>query len=259
MSEIVHITRHLNDFIDWSVYGEIGIIVLNNPPQNYLPKPEFISPDILDREILATDIKGIIIQGKGRHFSAGADLTELRKLAKDSYQLKKEMTLGKDLLFYLDQLQIPVISAVSGACFGGGLEIALTSPMIFCAESSLFAFPEINSDIMPGLGGTIRLSKKIGISESMIMMLSGDVIDANTAYSLKLIDKILPTKELMNYSLTLMQKMVSSKSLKVINHIVKSLKNSQILSFQQAMKEETNLFCDLAVDKISRNKDIQSE
>lgn len=259
MSEIVHITRHLNDFIDWSVNGEIGIMILNNPPQNYIPAPEFISPAILEKEISSAEIKGIIIQGKGRHFSAGADLGELRKLAKDYFHLQNEMTHGKDLLDYIDQLQIPVISAVSGACFGGGLEIALSTHMIFCTESSLFAFPEINSDLMPGFGGTIRLSRRIGIPESMVMMLSGDIIDAPTALSLKMVDRILPNKEVMDFSLKLIQKMVSGKSIKVINHIVKSLKNSQTLSFQQAMKEETKLFCDLAVDKILRNKNFQGE
>ena len=259
MSEINALAKPLNEYVDWIVTDEIGIITLNNPPQNYLKNPAFISPQILENEIFSSAVKGIIIVGKGRHFSAGADLIELKKMAKDPDWLSQEMTIGKNLLEFIEKLTIPVISAVSGACFGGGLEIALASHLIVCSETSLFAFPEVNHNIMPGLGGTVRLSRRIGMPESMIMLLSGDVIDASTALNLNIVDRIFPSTEVFDQAKILMNKMISGKSIKVINHIVKALKNSQELSFCEAMQEETRMFCDLAIDEILRNKHVADD
>jgi enoyl-CoA hydratase/carnithine racemase len=259
MSETILLTKQLNEFVEWAVVEEIGIITLNNPPQNYLVTPDFISVDLLEKEIRNSSIKGIIFEGKGRHFSAGADLKELRKLAGDPIRLQKDMTKGKELLEYIDQLPIPVISAIRGVCLGGGLEIALASHIILCAETSLFAFPEVNYNLMPGLGGSFRLSRRIGIPESLTILLSGDIIDAPTAFSLKLVDQVLPASEVKSQALNLMKKMVTGKLIKVINNIVRSIKNSQTMSLQQAMKEETTMFCDLAVDEINRNKSLKSE
>ncbi|MFH0866195.1 MAG: enoyl-CoA hydratase/isomerase family protein [Bacteroidota bacterium] len=256
MSEIIPVSKQLNEHVNWTVVDETGIIMLNNPPQNYLMAPAFVLPDILEKEILSAGVKGIIIKGKGRHFSAGASLDELRKFAVDSVCLQNEMIFGKDLLDYIDHLPIPVISAVSGACFGGGLEIALASHLIVCAETSLFAFPEVNYNLMPGLGGTVRLSRRINVPESMAMMLSGDVVDARTALALKLVDRVVPANEVFDHALGMMHKMISGRSMKVINYIVKAIKNSQDMSFQQAMKEETRMFCDLAADEIFRNKNL---
>jgi len=254
MSEITNIIKHLSPHVEWTVIDEIGIISLNNPPQNYLEKPAIVQIDTLKNEIELSKVKGIIKVGKGRHFSAGANMKELKELASNSEVLKSEMMLGKEILNYIENLYIPVISVVKGACFGGGLEIALASHIIICAENALFAFPEVNYDIMPGLGGTVRLPRKIGVAKSLEIMLSGDIVDAQTAHTIKLADKVLPVNEVFEYSVNLMRKMTSDRSLKVINYIVKSLQNSRELTFQQAMHEETRMFSDLAVDEIFRNK-----
>lgn len=259
MSEISTVNMPFNEYVEWSVQDETGILTLNNPPQNYLVKPAFVSQALLEKEVSSSGIKGIIIHGKGRHFSAGADIDELKKMANSQDLLQQEMSLGKDLLNYIEQLPIPVISAVRGACFGGGLEIALASHIIICAETSLFAFPEINAGIMTGLGGTLRLSRRTGIPEAMVVMLSGDIVDAETALSLKIVDRVVTAKEVFDTAFGLMKKMISGRKVKVINSIVRSINNSRNLSLEQAMHEETRMFCALAVDEIFRNKEEENE
>lgn len=128
--------------ITWEVDGSLGILTLNNPPENYLINPEFVSIDQL-KSWLKENIKGLIITGAGRHFSGGADLNNLMELAKNENELFTNLSKGNDLLNYIDDLEIPVVAAISGVCFGGGLEIALSCDIRICTERSMFAFPEI--------------------------------------------------------------------------------------------------------------------
>ena len=129
------------DIADFEITDEIGILKLNNPPQNYLIEPAFADLEKLQRWLNA-DLKGLIITGAGRHFSAGADMLHLKEMAANTGALEKKMTAGNQLLNFIYDLDIPTIAAIKGVCFGGGLEIALSCQIRFCNSKALFAFPE---------------------------------------------------------------------------------------------------------------------
>jgi len=234
------------DIADFKITDEIGILKLNNPPQNYLIEPAFADLEKLQR-CLNDDIKGLIITGTGRHFSAGADMSHLKEMAANGGALEKKMTAGNRLLNFIYNLDIPTIAAIKGVCFVGGLEIALSCQIRFCNSKALFAFPEVNHGLIPGLGGIVRASHLIGNAALLQMALGGDVMDAGKALEIKLVDAIIETEEVENYAIKMMKKMVEDRSPEVIHAIMQAIRNSEKMTMEEAIAEETKLFCKLAL------------
>ena len=160
----------------------------------------------------------------------------------------------KELLGYLQDLDIPVAAAISGVCFGGGLEIALACHMRICSENALFAFPETNLGLMPGLGGTFRLGERLSLQDSLKMILGGDMINAEEALSLKVVDTIVKNEEPLSYTFNFLRKITEGRPLKIINYVMQALKNSKRLPAEESMREETRMFCDLARIESNRRK-----
>jgi enoyl-CoA hydratase/carnithine racemase len=231
----------------WEKIGTIGILSIHNPPENFIDEPEFISKQQVDEIVHDTDLKGVIINGTGRHFSAGANMDKLRLLIQDETLLYKKISEGKDLIRTLGNMNIPLVAAIRGVCFGAGFEIALACHIRICSENALFAFPETNHGIMPGLGGTVMLPELIGAGKSAEIILSGEIVNSQKALELKLADYVVPVKELKSYALNFLERMTSERDIEVIHSVMRSIHNSQSLSFENALKEETKLFCSLAV------------
>jgi enoyl-CoA hydratase/carnithine racemase len=228
--------------------GCIGIIKLNNPPQNFIKNPSFVSRDFLQTISDMEDVKGIVITGMGRHFSAGADLGSVFQLAKNVNNLNQQMQAGKDLLDFISFMPVPVIAAINGVCWGGGLEIALACHIRFASSKALFAFPEVNINLMPGLGGIYRITNKTGTAQSLAILLSGDTFSAEKALECNVIDQI--TKEnVLEYSLHYLRNLVETRSKKVVTSIMQAINNAKKLELHEALHEETRLFCELALDE----------
>lgn len=240
--------------IDKRITDDIGILILESPPQNYLTDPEFIPLEELKEWIEGNNLKALVIAGSGRHFSGGANLDSIYAMAEDGMQMESRMGKGKELLNYLQDLEIPVAAAISGACFGGGLEIALACHLIICSENAMFAFPETNHGLMPGLGGTSCLSERIPLKDSLKMILGGDIVNAEEALLLKVVDTVIHDEEPLTYALNFLQKITEGRQLKVINYVMRALKNSRKLPIEESMLEETRMFCDLARIESNRRK-----
>ena len=225
--------------------NKVAILTLNSPPENKLLKPEFIDKDELEKFITGNEIKCLIIKGEGRHFSAGADIESIKQQLKDN-TLPQKLNQGKELLSYIYNLDIPVIAAIGGVCFGGGLEIALSAHIRVISEKAMLAFPESMHNLMPGLSGSYAIKKHLTLGQSIEMMLCGDIVTAEKAMKLGLVDYVCSAKTTFEFSMQLATKMTNDKPLKVINHIMKALKNAYIMEKQEALQKETELFCELA-------------
>ncbi len=242
------------DSITFEITNCIGIITMDLPPENYLPVPGFIPLKHFEKWIATENLKGLIFRGAGKHFSAGGNLGKIFEAGKDPQSIHRLVGEGIELLNFIQCLEIPVIAAINRVCFGGGLEIALACHMRIASENALLAFPEVNQNLMPGMGGTIRLPGVIGLPDTIKMLLGGDMLNAMEGQKLGLIDYIAPKDQAFEFSVNLMQKMTHDRPLKVINSIMKSLRNSRIMSRAEAMAEETRLFCSLAIDEAERRK-----
>ncbi len=230
--------------------GDVGLLQINNPPQNYLEQPDFVEFHEL-KEFVGTGIKTLVISGNGRHFSAGADLVSIKEQIKDINIFREQMEKGNRLLNYLDELEIPVIAAISGVCFGAGLEIALACDIRICEENALFAFPEINHDLFPGLGGTRRLAKLTDKSSALELVLNGDMINAKKALELRIVDEVVEKKQALNYSMGLAKKLTNNRSLDVINAVMQSLNNTEKMDIEEVIKKDALLFSKLALKSLS--------
>jgi enoyl-CoA hydratase/carnithine racemase len=241
------------NFVNLSCVNFIGIIELNEIPHNYIPYPDFIEIEKIDDFISANQIKGLLFKGAGRHFSAGADQEKLFEMASNPELLFSRIEKGIRLLEYIDSLEIPVVAAINGACFGGGLEIALACHFRVCSSKSIFAFPESNINLMPGIGGIGKFLKQNPDNKTMFYLLSGEMIDAEKALELTLVDHITDEKP-YDFAIEFLNKMVKDKPLKVINSIIRSINNYYKLPYDQALREETKMFCELAADESKRRK-----
>jgi enoyl-CoA hydratase len=242
------------DEVLFEVKDSIGILTLNHPPENYLSRPEFVTASLFSEWMDDSSLKGLIIRGSGKNFSAGGSLEQIFSENDGNSRLPALMDAGHDLLREIGGLEIPVIAAINRVCFGGGLEIAIACHFRIASENALLAFPEIHQNLMPGMGGTCRLPSAVGIFQSAKMIMGGDMISATDAKTIGLIDHIAPKDQAFEYAWNLMQKMTRDRPVKVIRYIMKALKNATELGPEESMREESRLFCDLARDEAERRK-----
>lgn len=238
---------------EWELHNRFGVLTINNPPQNYLEEFRPAYMEDLKRWTDDDSLKGIIVTGKGRHFCAGFNKDDLYK-TEDKKVLLEKLKKNNEILYHLMDLPIPVVAAVKGVCFGGGLELALSCDMRVCSEKSLLSFPETGIGIIPGLNGTVKLPKKIGLCHSMDIVLGGRIVHADEALSLGIVDYVVPSKEVFEFSIELLEKINGDKPLSIVNSVMKSLKNARKLPFDRATEEETKLFSKLVVEQLEKAK-----
>jgi len=206
----------MNGIIQWKVEKHIGHFILNNPPTNEMTNAFFIKlKHIINNEINLDEIKAIVIYGNGRHFSYGADLNDLLTTIKAQTKVDKKGNIKKypdfliennKALSFFKNLHIPVIAAIRGVCIGSALELALYCNIRICGENTVFGFPESTFNLMPGCGGTQNLLKFTSLSKSMEIMLRGNTFCAEEALKMKIVDKIVPKKEVIDIAIKIAKK-----------------------------------------------------
>ena len=153
--------------------------------------------EALDRVEASEDIRVLVLTGSGdKAFVAGADITEINQLS--PLGAKHFARQGLEAINRLPQLAIPVIAAVNGYALGGGTEMALACDFIYAAQTAQFGLPEINLGIIPGFGGTQRLSRLIGPNLAREMIYTGKMIAAEEALQLGIVNRVCAPDELMN-------------------------------------------------------------
>ena len=168
------------------------------------------------------DIRGLILTGEGeKAFVAGADIKELAILNRpQALELAKK---GQSLFKKMEDCPKPIIAAVNGFALGGGCELAMACHIRIATENAKFGQPEINLGIIPGYGGTQRLSQLVGRGKALELILTGDLISAQDAKALGLVNHVVATRdELMALANSIMNKIVSKSPIAVSN-VIKSV------------------------------------
>jgi enoyl-CoA hydratase len=156
-------------------------------------------------------VRVVIMTGSGeKSFVAGTDITNMANL--NSAEARAFSTSLKKTYDAIWNLSKPVIAAVNGFALGGGCELAMVADLRIASENAKFGQPEINLGIIPGSGGTQRLTRLIGISRAKELVFTGSMIDANTALTMGLVNKVVPLANLMNEAKELAKKMLSKSS-----------------------------------------------
>jgi len=229
----------------FEVEEQIGILTISNGIQNKLNQADFLDLCCLKEWIEESELKGLVIHGKGRHFSAGAEIENIRENKNRLPLFKESLRKGKEILNYIESLPIITVAAISGVCFGGGLEIALSCHFRISTGNAVLAFPESTIGIMPGMAGTIRLPQIIGRSKALKMIISGSTITAEEASNIGLVDKIVSSKEHISSAKAFINQLTEGKSQQQIKNIIQSVNNSVGKINQSAMEHEENMFLEL--------------
>ena len=141
-------------------------------------------------------VRVVILTGEGRAFVAGADIKALLSMPPE--EARRASKLGhKVMMETMGSFGKPIIAAVNGFALGGGLELALACDFVYASEEAKFGLPEINLGIIPGYGGTQRLAKLIGKSQAKELIYTGQMISAQEAKELGIINKVFPAGELL--------------------------------------------------------------
>ncbi len=145
------------------------------------------------------DLRAIIVTGAGRAFAAGEDVRGMEDLSEVGPKgFRRRVRMIHNVFDEIEQMEVPVIAAINGAAAGGGLELALSCDFRFAAESARMGLPENNVGLIPGSGGISRLVKLVGPAKAKRLVMTGEIVPAETALSYGLIDEVLPDGALMD-------------------------------------------------------------
>jgi enoyl-CoA hydratase len=190
--------------------------------------------EALDRD---DAIRVMVVTGNERAFAAGADIGEMASAS------PIDMLHGNRIAQWdrVRRISKPVIAAVAGWCLGGGCELAMALDLIVAAESARFGQPEINLGVIPGAGGTQRLTRAIGKSTAMEMILTGKPIDAREAHRLGLVSRVVPNELLVEDALALAAQ-IATKSPLALRMAKEAVNAAYEMSLTDALAHERRLF-----------------
>ena len=189
----------MSDFVATEQDGAIAIVTIDHPPVNALSAPLL---EELEAEIGRLDgeesVRAIVLRGGGeRAFVAGADISEFPALREAAGQEGGSARGIQRLGAHMDAADTPFVAAIQGFCLGGGLELAMCCDIRVASEDAQLGQPEIKLGLIPGGGGTQRLPRLVGLGRAMLLNLTGDFVDARTAYDWGLVERVVPREELL--------------------------------------------------------------
>ncbi len=220
--------------------GPVGIITLNRPEALNALSSKLCAEvcDQLNAWAKDASIRCVIITGAGRAFAAGADIKEM---APQSYMDVYLNDMFAAFETTISAFRKPIIAAVNGFALGGGCELAMLCDFILASEAAKFGQPEINLGVMPGIGGTQRLTRLVGKSKSMEMCLTGRMMDAAEAERAGLASRVLPADKLMEEARKAAQK-IAAASLPIAMMTKETVNAAYETTLSQGLKFERRLF-----------------
>jgi len=219
----------------------VATLTINNPPANVLSKAVMTELNAtLDRVAQDTTLRAIVIAAAGTFFIAGADIKEIGTL-KGAADGERATRLGQSVFDKIAAMPVPVIAAINGMCLGGGTELALACHLRIASDRARLAQPEINLGIIPGFGGTQRLPRVVGAARALEMCLTGDMITAQTAYAIGLVNKVVPDGEVLKQAQGLAKK-IASKGRVAITAIMTAVREGLTKPLAEGLALESQLF-----------------
>ena len=189
-------------------------------------------------------MRGVILTGAGdKSFVAGADIDELATMVPHSGMLASRR--GQQVLQVIEEFEAPVLAAVNGYALGGGCELALACHLRIASENALFGLPEVGLGIIPGFGGTVRLSRIVGLGRATEMTLTGDPVDAARALDIGLVSAVHDPDNLMSGAKRLMGR-ISRNAPLAVGFALEAMRHSNDESSANALALESSLFGVLA-------------
>ncbi|HLF69231.1 MAG TPA: enoyl-CoA hydratase-related protein [Gaiellaceae bacterium] len=235
----------MGTFVSSELDGAVAIVTIDHPPVNALSAPLL---EELEAEVERLDadgnVRAIVLKGAGeRAFVAGADISEfpsLREAAAETHERGSARGIQK-LGARMDAARKPFVAAIHGFCLGGGLELAMCCDIRVASEDAQLGQPEIKLGLIPGGGGTQRLPRLVGLGRAMLLNLTGDFVDARTAYEWGLVEKVVPREELLDTALSI-ARTIAERSPVSVGILRELARTTRDLPLEEGLRREADGF-----------------
>ena len=195
--------------------GNIGILSINRPKALNALNTQVLKEldeaiDIIEKN---DEVHIVVLTGEGRAFVAGADIAEMKSMgSKEAREFAKN---GLEVFRKIELMEKPVIAAVNGFALGGGCELSMCCDIRLASDKAKFGQPETGLGIIPGFAGTQRLSRLVGMGRAKELIFAADMIDADEAYRIGLVNKVVPQDDLIEEAIKLAKNILSKGQLAV--------------------------------------------
>jgi enoyl-CoA hydratase len=227
--------------LNYKLESGIGILTISRPEaRNALNNLFFKEFEVFLESVRSSkDIKVLIITGEGKAFVAGADIAEMKNMnAEEGFAFSKT---GQNAFNMLGTLGIPVIAAVNGFALGGGCELAMACDFRIASSEAKFGLPEVGLGLIPGYGGTQRLSRLVGSGDALFMIFSGQMIDAPEALRIGLVQKVVAPENLLAETIAIASK-IAEKGLFAVKTVKKIVRDGLNMKIDEGFVTETEAF-----------------
>jgi enoyl-CoA hydratase len=221
--------------------GRIAIVTINRPDKRNALNIKTREEGAAVLEELSSDnsVGVVVFTGAGdKAFVAGADIAEFSGRTAIT---QREVMMGRSLFTAIDTFPKPVIAMINGYCLGGGCELALACDIRIASESASFGQPEINLGIIPGGGGTQRLTRLVGEGKAMELILTGEIIDAKSAFAIGLVNQVVPADQLQARTMEIANR-IADKSPIALRLAKEAVKLASRSNLDEGLRREVDLF-----------------
>lgn len=223
-----------------TIDGGVGVITLNRPKALNALNSELLQELVTALEGWDRDdaVRAIVLTGSDRAFAAGADIKEMSGQSYMDMYKANFFAAANDRIVAIRK---PIIAAVAGWALGGGCELAMLCDFIIAADTAKFGQPEINLGVMPGIGGTQRLTRFVGKSKAMEMCLTGRNMDAAEAERAGLVSRVVPAADLMAEAMKAAHT-IAGKSLPIVMMTKETLNRAYETTLSEGVRYERRVF-----------------
>ena len=203
----------MGNYVKYEIQNKIAIITIDRPKaynalNNDVLLQIGLALDLIEQE---ENVNVFILTGAGdKSFVAGADIVAMQKMT--PMQAKEFSIFGQSVMNRIAKMNAIVIAAINGYALGGGCELAMACDLRIAATNAKLGIPEVTLGVIPGFGGTQRLSRLVGIGRAMELLATGGQIDAEEAYRIGLVNRVVKQEELMDYCLALAEKIAANSA-----------------------------------------------
>ena len=229
------------DTLTMVVTDRVATITVNRPDKLNALNARVIAElgDAIDAARNDAEVGGVVLTGAGRAFVAGADISELEHHG--AIAAKNLSQHGQDVFRRFETSPKPTIAAVNGFSLGGGCELAMACHIRLASEAAKFGQPEAKLGLLPGYGGTQRLPRLVGKGRALQLLLTGEIIDAQEAYRIGLVNRVVPADQLLPAATAMMQAMLANGPL-ALAHCIEAVNAGYDLPLADALTLETTAF-----------------
>ncbi|MCB2192960.1 MAG: enoyl-CoA hydratase/isomerase family protein [Deltaproteobacteria bacterium] len=234
------------DLAHYEIKDQVAIVSIDNPPLNALDVATKLAIEkvFLELDNIREQIRAVVLTGGGeKAFVAGADIKAFVDLEPES--AKRRLMRSHKVYEVVENFSRPVIAAIHGFCFGGGLELALCCDVRYASDDAQFGFPEVKLSIFPGNGGTARALYFLGMGRFKEMVYSGETISAAQALQYGLVEKVTGQGQVMEAALGLARKIAKRGPLGVAA-AKKAINRNRDLPLHEALEVESDLWAGLS-------------